>query len=89
MHFLQMKRPLQPPHVAFPKALTSGDANAGKGDLAEQALEALRRREDFLEAKGLSRRDLPLLIANGKVQRKISLMRICTTGHRLLTRQLS
>ena len=40
---------------------------AGKGDLAEQGLEALRRREDFLEAKGLSRREVPMLIANGQV----------------------
>lgn len=32
-------------------------------------MEALRRREDFLEAKGLPRRELPMLIANGQVQR--------------------
>ncbi len=36
--------------------------------MAEQGLEALRRREAFLEAKGLSRREVPMLIANGQVR---------------------
>ncbi len=50
---------------------------AGKGDLAEQGSEALRRREDFLEAKGLSRREVPMLIANGQVLMPRSLHRCC------------
>ncbi len=35
--------------------------------VAEQVLDALQRREEFLEAKGLSRRTAPLLIANGQI----------------------
>ena len=40
---------------------------AGAGVLAEQVLAALLQREDFLEAKGLSRRTAPLLVANGQM----------------------